>query len=192
MRNPTSFSLLVVVLNGVSSILGVSDPLSDQLQKWDEHFHGMEFVGMSIFGTSHYTLDSAGQRDWKKLMPSGGHTVRFEIPNAGLGPDGADNHTETIPFTVSLFHQLKCLEIYHEEYVVDPPLPPSPRLRHCLNYLRQQILCRMNLRLESTKNEGAQSGRQYETVCRDWSLVYGAAEENYKQHEGMEDSNLGL
>ncbi|KAF9256981.1 hypothetical protein L218DRAFT_936227 [Marasmius fiardii PR-910] len=139
----------------------------------------MELVGMSIFGTSRYTLDVAGTEDWKKLMPSGGHTVRFQHYNRNR------NQTEMVPFTVSLFHQLKCLEIYHEEYIASAP--PSPRVRHCLNYLRQQILCRMNLRLESTKDEGARSVRQYETVCRDWSLVYRAAE-NF----GMEGGWLEL
>ncbi|KAJ8093878.1 hypothetical protein PM082_009745 [Marasmius tenuissimus] len=113
---------------------------------------------MSIFGTSRYTHDSAGQDDWHRLMPSrGGHLVKFFDPE----PHSDSNYTT---FTVAMLHQLKCLEIYHREYIQDPPLPPSPLVRHCLNYLRQQVLCRLNLKLESAKDDRAKSTREYETV----------------------------
>ncbi|KAJ7582187.1 hypothetical protein C8J56DRAFT_792809, partial [Mycena floridula] len=106
-------------------------------------------------------------REWHRLLPAAGHTVRLR-EKEGLNISD---------YTVTLFHQLKCLEIYRKEYL-SSRLSPSPMVHHCLNYLRQQILCHMNLRLESVKSYAGNSGRQYEFVCRDWSQIYVAAEDN--------------
>ncbi|EGN92253.1 hypothetical protein SERLA73DRAFT_191368 [Serpula lacrymans var. lacrymans S7.3] len=108
-------------------------------------------------------------KEYAHLMPLSGHTV-YVSENPGEAPD---------VYTVTLFHQLKCLEIIHREYL-DPSLPliPSALLSHCLNYLRQTILCRPNLRLESVTTRSAKSAQGYEAVCRDWTEVYEEAERN--------------
>lgn len=76
---------------------------------------------------------------------------------------------------------MKCLEIIHAALIdvpADAAAIPTPLVSHCLNYLRQRILCQPNLRLESVTNANASSEKEYETVCRDWEAVYAAAEKN--------------
>ncbi|THV07090.1 hypothetical protein K435DRAFT_772810 [Dendrothele bispora CBS 962.96] len=169
----------------------VENMLTDGIIRWSDQFHDMDLVGMSVFGSSRYGLTEDGSEDWNHLMPSGGHLVRFP-----LQPHSTSTSNNTTPssadFTVTLFHELKCLSIYREEYMAvlasrhnsdSPPTSsstrqPSPLVRHCLNYLRQRVLCRMDLKLEYNKDLHAKSSRQYETVCRDWERVYEAAEKN--------------
>ncbi|EEB93942.1 hypothetical protein MPER_07333 [Moniliophthora perniciosa FA553] len=112
-------------------------------------------TAFSIFGTSHYGLSEEASNDWKRLTPAGGHLVRF---SPGVNVTMSDVDTE-VNFTVALFHQLKCLEIYRQEYIAEPAKPPSAL---------------------STKDLHAKSARQYDTVCRDWTLVYEAAEKNHQ------------
>jgi hypothetical protein len=54
-----------------------------------------------------------------------------------------------------------------------------------MNYLRQTLLCRPNLRLESVEDEFGLSDRNfYGTVCRDWTAVYREAERNQVAYAG--------
>ena len=106
------------------------------------------------------------------LLPSGQHLVR-------LASQSEDEDLEV--YTVMLFHQLRCLDIIREDFVLTAG--SSPLARHCLNYLRQTILCHPDLRLESVRRSEGQkptTTREYEAVCRDWSSVYKEAERNYK------------
>ncbi|KAF4614528.1 hypothetical protein D9613_002459 [Agrocybe pediades] len=129
----------------------------------------MDLVAMTITDTTHYDLNDKGSVDFASLMPSGGHTIHITGPGSEV--------PET--FTVALFHQLKCLEIYHREYLKPVPRQVTAELRGCLNYLRQSLLCHANTRLESIKNDEVKASKQYDTVCRDWTKVYEAAERNY-------------
>ncbi|PSR79917.1 hypothetical protein PHLCEN_2v6818 [Hermanssonia centrifuga] len=55
--------------------------------------------------------------------------------------------------------------------------------QHCLNYVRQMILCESNLRLEQVKDSPVglkADGLGLEHTCRDWSILYDIAEENSK------------
>ncbi|KAF9480761.1 hypothetical protein BDN70DRAFT_832296 [Pholiota conissans] len=131
-----------------------------------------DLVAMSISDTSRYDLTEDGKADFAALMPTGGHTVYIS----------GDEVSEPRPFTVSLFHQLKCLDIYHREYLKPTPRRVTLELQGCLNYLRQSLLCHANTRLESIKNSAIQAEKQYETVCRDWTKVYDAAEKNYASY----------
>jgi len=126
---------------------------------------------MDIFDTSYYDHDEDGGENWARMLPDGpdGHLVYL---------NNEDDATPT-PYTVTLFHQLKCLELYHREYTMDPPPPkPSRMMRHCMNYLRQQILCQLDTKLESAKNDEARATKRYTSVCRDWTKVYEAASAN--------------
>ncbi|KAF8870909.1 hypothetical protein CPB84DRAFT_827121 [Gymnopilus junonius] len=77
-----------------------------------------DLVAMTISDTSRYELSEAGKLDYSRLMPTGGHTVHISTPN------------ESVPrtYTVALFHQLKCLEIYHRN-ILSPY--PMKSLRNC-------------------------------------------------------------
>jgi hypothetical protein len=74
--------------------------------------------------------------EFANLFPSGGHLVHM----------GEDQR----PFTVSMFHQLRCLEVVRKEYA--DRTGPSPLARHCLNYLRQSILCLADNRIEPVRS----------------------------------------
>ncbi|KAJ6490179.1 hypothetical protein DFH09DRAFT_1053828 [Mycena vulgaris] len=132
-----------------------------------------DLVGLTIHNTARYGIDEEGGQDYAQLMPSGGHTIHLL----------SDRNRQPQVSTVALFHQLKCLEIYHREYSQKPRREPTSLLRHCLNYLRQSILCHADTRLESIKNEQVQANKEYETVCRDWTRVYEAAENNYAEYQ---------
>ncbi|KAJ7622537.1 hypothetical protein FB45DRAFT_927919 [Roridomyces roridus] len=126
---------------------------------------------MRITASAHYQFDTAeGAEEYGKLLPPGGYMVHV-----------LDKDTGSVqPYTVTLFHQMKCLDILRQEYLaLEPGNTPSPVTHHCLNYLRQSILCRPNIRLESVKNTVGTAIRDYESVCMDWTKVYEEAERNY-------------
>jgi len=134
---------------------------------------------MQIFDTSHYGLDPEGDDDWAHLLPLGEHLVY-------LKPDKLTPNSSKYPYTVTLFHELKCLELFRKAYQAvsassSHQQDPGPLIHHCLNYLRQQVLCHANTKLESVKNFQAQSARQYITVCRDWTAVYHESENSNRE-----------
>lgn len=132
-----------------------------------------EPVWMRVDQTAHYRADTdEGGEEFEKLIPRGGHTVHIKDAETG----------ESHIYTVTLFHQLKCLGIIRDNYAAKRP--PSLVTRHCLNYLRQSILCHPNMQIEPVINNLGTAIRGYETVCRDWTKVY---EEVDKLHEMTSD-----
>ncbi|RDB25882.1 Oxidase ustYa [Hypsizygus marmoreus] len=126
-------------------------------------------VALRYSATTRYQLDNADSAaEFVSLLPNGQHTVYID-----------DDEGPAQPYTVTLFHQLKCLDIIRRDYISPPAHPLSSTTRHCLNYLRQTILCRPNIGLESTKNSQGTAARSYESVCADWSEVYKEAERNH-------------
>lgn len=90
-------------------------------------------------------------------------------------------------YSISMFHQLRCLDIIGNDIIVanatDSKLGaavPGQMTQHCMNYLRQMVLCRADLRLESARNPyGPRIAVSDVThTCRDWNAVYRAAEKN--------------
>ncbi|TFK62942.1 hypothetical protein BDN72DRAFT_848196 [Pluteus cervinus] len=147
---------------------------------------------MHVADSARYQIDEEGALGYAKLFPGGGHLTYLDSASTnieGQPPYQYTNKTILEPFILTMFHQLKCLEIYHGEYrrrfdMKSKP-PPSRLVTHCLNYLRQTILCRMDLTLESVRSKRAQSDREYERVCRDWTKVYEAAEKNYAAYQRL-------
>ncbi len=130
-----------------------------------------EPVSMSIYDPVHYDdVSDMGVLEYNQLLPPSGHLVH-------LGPDRA-------PHTVSMFHQLRCLGLLLETYHT----PPANRTQgalgttaHCLNYLRQMLLCRPNAHMESVNvadGRKTRTDKPYDAVCSDWTAVYDAAEAN--------------
>lgn len=113
--------------------------------------------------TKHYELDTEqGAREWEALVPGDGVVH--------LGP-------EKEPFSVSLFQQLKCLDVLRKEIVDGKRTEVA---RHCLNYIKQMILCRGDVHLESFNYASHidpidQSG---DWECRDWDVVYREVRRN--------------
>lgn len=124
-------------------------------------------VAMIIHNTHRYEITLSGAEEFAALLPPGGHLIHLGTPPKA--------------YTPTLFHQMKCLGIIHAALIdipADSAATPTPLVSHCLNYLRQCILCRPNLRLESVMDANAASEKEYETVCRNWEGVYAAAEQN--------------
>ncbi|KAH9484724.1 hypothetical protein JR316_0001624 [Psilocybe cubensis] len=133
-------------------------------------------VAMLLQGrTSHYRIDEPdANEEYSRLLPSGGHLVHY--------PDSDGNMKE---YTVTIFHQLKCLNIVREAYLNDASQPISRFTRHCMTYLRQSLLCNLNIGLENTVNAAASVSRTYNALCFDWTKVYAEAEKNYQNTRGQ-------
>lgn len=99
----------------------------------------LPYVKMLIQDTVHYnTTRQDSKEDYARLLPSGGHQVHI------------DDGDHAGPYTVALFHQLRCLDIISQGYRTQTY--PGELERHCLNYLRQSILCIADNRLESVRS----------------------------------------
>ncbi|TFK96612.1 hypothetical protein BDV98DRAFT_479899, partial [Pterulicium gracile] len=108
------------------------------------------------------------------LLPRGNGTVHLDTPS---GKKGA--------FTISLFHQLRCLDILRESLMSfrDPRTRSEPtRLaHHCMGYLRQMVLCRSNTQLQSVRNHTGTRITVSDVTgrCQDWTAVYTEVEDNH-------------
>ncbi|KAF5348665.1 hypothetical protein D9758_006800 [Tetrapyrgos nigripes] len=166
--------------------------LSEGVAVWD--IGQLPTVIMDLENTVNYQVNSTPSTNaqWAALYPHEG-IVR-------LGSDSK-------PFLPSMFHQLRCLDIIRLAYVAQeenltfhdesaswkardehyhdhsdapdvPGVVEDPLARHCLNYLREMLLCRSDLNLESVQAMGpgdpnihAVSFRRAQT-CQDWTVVY--------------------
>ncbi|KAI0028699.1 hypothetical protein K488DRAFT_57969 [Vararia minispora EC-137] len=132
---------------------------------------------MMIENTAHYDITSdLGAAEYAKLVPDGGHTVKMK--------DGKE-------YTVALFHQLRCLEILRNAYVDGAGV--TPLTEHCMNYLRQSILCLADTRLESVRAAGGEHIVDFSAdyTCRDWTAVYEAAETLQNPEDAGEEATDG-
>ncbi|THU95092.1 hypothetical protein K435DRAFT_829168 [Dendrothele bispora CBS 962.96] len=133
---------------------------------------GKKLVRMYVEDTTHYLLDnsSSSDREWKSLFPGDG-LVRF------------GNTSDT--YLPSMFHQLRCLDILRLGVVLHADNSTSdtknregcsPLELHCLNYLRQIVLCNADLHLYPV------GGGPRDYVCRDWGAVYTALYQNQEKY----------
>jgi hypothetical protein len=125
-----------------------------------------------IDNTIRYQLNyPESESEYSKLVPSGGPTIRI--------PADLDPVNEEGVYTVALFHQLQCLDVIRRDYVKNHSTELS---QHCLNYIRQSLLCIADTRLEPVRAEKPPNvvilAGDY--VCKDWSALYKAAEANQK------------
>ncbi|KAJ7100383.1 hypothetical protein C8R44DRAFT_946770 [Mycena epipterygia] len=117
-----------------------------------------------VHNTANYELNgSLADAQWATLFPAQGGVVR-------LGPEGESS-------MLSMFHQLWCLNVIRRDYVAGPMdagKGTSAATRHCLNYIRQMILCRGDRRLEAVVDPyGAHAVQARGTqMRRDWREVY--------------------
>ncbi|TDL30000.1 hypothetical protein BD410DRAFT_780517 [Rickenella mellea] len=136
--------------------------------KWEIGHLG--HVQMSVEDTHQYELDTdEGADHWAKLAPKNG-VIHLD-----------NNSTATI----SMFHQLRCLNVLRVALVQASrtKAPPGPRVRHCLNYIRQMILCRSDLRLENVRDPVIHAVDLTSLhTCQDWRKVYSAVEQNHASH----------
>ncbi|PIL23304.1 hypothetical protein GSI_14614 [Ganoderma sinense ZZ0214-1] len=98
-------------------------------------------------------------------------------------------------FGISMYHQLHCLGRLQQATTVSWDTLRKlqvEHLHHCLNYLRQTLLCAASVRLEALEDDPAGSGGKktdgigLEHRCRDWMLVRREVEANF-EHWSWED-----
>ena len=127
-------------------------------------------VGLRVGSTQHYRINAPdSDAEWSRLIPPRGHLVHLR------------NETGEIKkYTVTLLHQFKCLDVIRRQYNGPPTTPLSPLTIHCMNYLRQTLLCHLNLGLESVRNVVGTVASTYDLVCNDWTQLYEEVERNQK------------
>ncbi|KAF9017606.1 hypothetical protein BDZ89DRAFT_1074701 [Hymenopellis radicata] len=126
---------------------------------------------LNVENTVHYQLNgTAADAEWAALVPQNGGIVYVG--------------DERRPFMPSVFHQLRCLDIVRQTYVNPKSDPGMKKARHCMNYLRQMIMCRANLRLEPVVDPfGVHAVDPWgKLTCKDWRNVYSAFEENQEAY----------
>ncbi|KAJ7808344.1 hypothetical protein B0H14DRAFT_2525308 [Mycena olivaceomarginata] len=135
-------------------------------------------VAMTMEETRHYPIAGPDALDeWATSSSVGYGYVR-------LGP-------EYRGFAMGMFHELHCLHVMRL-VLGENDKGAVGHFQHCLNYLRQFILCSPNLTLEPADV----LTRDFETdrvgathVCKDWSMVYDETADNWWQWEPVKNSN---
>lgn len=125
---------------------------------------------MNIEATKHYQLSGYdADAEWAALAPSNG-TLYLGLRRR--------------PFSISLFHQLRCLDIIRRDITGALPQEEGSKLsRHCLNYMRQMVLCRADLAVDPVLGRELEAEVRAETnQCVDWRRVYQKLEENRREH----------
>jgi hypothetical protein len=124
---------------------------------------------MAFEDSVHYQTNTEdGRAEWASLTPGDGLIYLGEQPG--------------YPFSISMFHQLRCLDILREDIV--GASSNAALSRHCLNYLRQMIMCRGDTQLEnillSSKENSSQPVfvRPGSYVCSNWNLVLEEVKKN--------------
>ncbi|OBZ73321.1 hypothetical protein A0H81_06834 [Grifola frondosa] len=116
---------------------------------------------------SHYQAQSAAE--WSALVPGDGIVY--------LGP-----HHQ--PFIVAMFHQLRCLDIVRNQLATPVELRELETARHCINYLREMILCRGDTFLDPYQYAHKIAALDPHPIrrCLDWRAVYTAVEVNQEAY----------
>lgn len=133
---------------------------------------GMGDVLMTTEESVHYQIEGEdGRYDWASVEPIGGGYVHL-----GHGHDHR-------AFAYAMGHELHCLHRIRIT-IADPenPLGSLDHARHCLNYLRQWILCTPDLTLEpfDPLERNFETDREGPThVCQDWKALQGFAADNF-------------
>lgn len=161
-------------------------------------------AGLSTFRSPHYELNSSHDENWSSLTPP--HSAGFIFHPV----------TETF-YAVSMYHQLHCLNSLRKNVAkginpctgylspinslsTGPQLILTPGLiahaNHCLDYLREAILCHADVTLEPVRNvyvdeeisEGNHPRGHIDQVamgwnvdhrCSDWTFIREYLEDNY-------------
>jgi len=137
---------------------------------------------MRVENTVHYAIGTElGVVEWKSLLPLGNGTIYLKASD--------NTHQE---FTASIFHQLRCLDIIRQGIISfrgganaeAHRSSPSPLVQHCMDYMRQMVLCRSTSQLQSVRNHTGTriTVSDVTQVCKDWTTVFREAEINYAKY----------
>ncbi|KAI0315345.1 hypothetical protein OF83DRAFT_362902 [Amylostereum chailletii] len=113
-------------------------------------------------------LGPDARQEWASTSPKGISYIR-------IGP-------EHRAFAVTMLHELHCLRLMRAGLAGDYRPASQEHFAHCLNYIRQMILCSPDLTLEPANVlerdfDAERSGGTH--VCRDWRQVYDLMDDNW-------------
>lgn len=123
--------------------------------------------------TDHYAIAAPeAMEEWATTQVDGGGFLRMGSPRRG--------------FAVTMFHELHCLRLMR--YALNGggqyDTGTKGHMQHCLNYLRQEILCASDVTLEPADI----LDRDYEVqrfgsvhVCRNWEALFEDAETSWSE-----------
>jgi hypothetical protein len=147
---------------------------------------------MSLENSVHYGISTPlGVDEWNNTtLPGDKHD--------GVFPLNLKDSNGKQMFTLSMFHQIRCLNIIREALVrfrsssPNNLATPNHLAVHCMNYLRQMVLCRSDLTLESARDPvGPRTVVSDIThVCRDWTVVWKDVDGNVER-KGKDSVDLG-
>ncbi|VDB90023.1 unnamed protein product [Peniophora sp. CBMAI 1063] len=120
--------------------------------------------------TVHFHWDnSTSAREYFQMIP--------------FGSVGQRHGKQNRAFATAVFHMEHCYRIFHSVYVSDDiPGIQWEHINHCVNYLRQQILCTADLTPEMGDFMARDPGEAREgsvRVCRDFGAMYDSAAYNW-------------
>lgn len=135
---------------------------------------------MSVEESYSFSIQGAqSTRDWSTTQPFPSGSIR-------LGPE--NRH-----FAVSAFHQLHCLGIMRTMLAGPQEIWSGEHMHHCLNYLRQMILCNPDLTLEPAdilqRDFDIQRFGSLH-VCRDFVALYDDVKVNNNRWEQSKNSTI--
>ncbi|KAI0658606.1 hypothetical protein C8Q70DRAFT_887584, partial [Cubamyces menziesii] len=126
-------------------------------------------VALVVEDPVRYSIGGLDAREeWAASTPKGFGYIR-------LGP-------EHRAFAVSMYHQLHCLRLIRSGLAGDHSDATMVHFGHCLNYLRQLILCNADLTLEPydvLDRDFAVKQDNSVHVCQDWHQAYDAMSSNW-------------
>ncbi|KAJ7510319.1 hypothetical protein B0H11DRAFT_1846133 [Mycena galericulata] len=134
-------------------------------------------VLIPIHDTVRYQLETEdGAAEWSASFPGNGMVYLGE---------------QCRPFSISMFHQIRCLDhlrtafvdvrshnasIFPRDVIEDGDLT-----QHCLNYLRQMVFCRSHSYLDPVLGHPIPNAHPDTDQCRDWSAVYRELRRNHER-----------
>lgn len=120
--------------------------------------------------TIHYAISSPeAMEEWATTQVDGGGYLRLGPPRRG--------------FAVSMFHELHCMRLMRYALNGQYSVYARGHMQHCLNYLRQEILCASDVTLEPADildRDHTMERFGSVHVCKDWEALYEDAEANWK------------
>ena len=107
------------------------------------------------------------------------------VPGDGLVYLGS--HRE--PFMVSMFHQLRCLDVMRDQLMKPLAQRDEQPARHCMNYIREMILCRGDTNLDPYQYPSNIHPVEPHPVrrCLDWNAVYRAVEDSQREYRAWKE-----
>lgn len=140
-------------------------------------------MALTLEDSRHYALDTPdAAAEYRSMYP--GDDLGF----VRLGPNRRF-------FGLVMYHQIHCLDSLREAILgqghhggagagAGRTKRDVEHAQHCLNYLRQGILCAADTTLEPEVVEGSQDvqeGLGVTRMCRDWGKVYDFVDNNYRE-----------